>query len=355
MIRYRPKGRKQQRAAIGTYPGIRLKRARARAMEIIAAAQQGRDLLDDQRKARMRAEAESRTLADAVEAYIENYAKPNQRRWNQTQRVLQAYIVPEIGDRRLVDLKRGDLSDVLDNMQKRGKRTQVNAARRFAVMALNWVVEEKGWLETNPFAGIPRRKALDTEEGSGRKLADHELGKIWFAADRIGGAGGDFVKVLMLSGQRRDEVRCLPRTEVKPGEDWVLPKARNKGKRDHIVPLAQMARSIIDARPHFGPYVFTLSGKKPYRNEVRLKRQLDRESGVTGWKYHDLRRACASGMAALGVPQEVIDRVLNHSKGKLAGTYNLHDYLKEKREALEKWAVHIAAITSENVIELKRA
>ena len=64
-----------------------------------------------------------------------------------------------------------------------------------------------------------------------------------------------------------------------------------------------------------GP-VFTLNGKKPYAGHQLLKAFLDRESGVAGWTYHDIRRTVASGLAALQVPQDTIDRVLNHSKGR---------------------------------------
>jgi len=105
-----------------------------------------------------------------------------------------------------------------------------------------------------------------------------------------------------------------------------------------------------------GP-VFTLDDKKPYAGHQLLKAFLDRESGVAGWTYHDIRRTVASGLAALQVPQDTIDRVLNHSKGTLAGTYNRHRYLDEKRRALEAWADHLAFILGKahdgaNVVEL---
>jgi integrase len=59
---------------------------------------------------------------------------------------------------------------------------------------------------------------------------------------------------------------------------------------------------------------------------------------VIGWTFHDLRRTCSTGLAALHVAQDTIDRVLGHAAGTLAGTYNRHQYLQEKRQALEAWA-----------------
>jgi integrase len=117
-----------------------------------------------------------------------------------------------------------------------------------------------------------------------------------------------------------------------------------------------MVKLLGNVRP--GEPVFTLNGKKPYAGQQSLKAFLDRESGVTGWTYHDIRRTVASGLAALHVPQDTIDRVLNHAKGALAGTYNRHEYLAEKRRALQAWAEHVAFIVGDardasNVVELR--
>ena len=81
--------------------------------------------------------------------------------------------------------------------------------------------------------------------------------------------------------------------------------------------------------------------------QKRLKQILDRESGVSGWTFHDFRRSASTGMAALHVPQDTIDRVLNHAKGTLAGTYNRYDYLDQKRKALDAWAERVAFIVGD--------
>jgi integrase len=59
---------------------------------------------------------------------------------------------------------------------------------------------------------------------------------------------------------------------------------------------------------------------------------------VAGWTLHDLRRTCSTGLAALHVAQDTIDRVLGHAAGTLAGTYDRHQSLQEKHQALEAWA-----------------
>jgi hypothetical protein len=80
---------------------------------------------------------------------------------------------------------------------------------------------------------------------------------------------------------------------------------------------------------------------------------------IKPWRLHDLRRTCASGLARLRVPLAVTEAVLNHSsgtKGGLVETYQVHEYVDEKREALELWAQAVADIVEglDPVAEIKR-
>jgi integrase len=355
-VRYRPKGSIQHRETIGIYPSLSLAKARQRALAVIAAASRGDDLPAEEARERNRQAGLSRTVGDLLTEYVDAYAKVSQRRWQLTERLFDQHVRPHLGAKRLVDLRRHDVAAMLDKLQKAGLRAQVNRVRSQIVAALNWAVEARDYLEANPAAGVKRRRALETARG--RVLSDDELRAIWQAADRIGGPAGGFIKVLALTGQRRDEIRCLPWSEIMPGTaDWVLPAARNKGRRDHLVPLSQAAVDVVDNLPKAGPFVFSVTGSKPYAGHKRLKTILDRESGVKGWTYHDLRRTCASGMAALRVSHDAIDRVLNHAKSRLAGTYNVHEYRAEKATALKVWAKRVAVIVGEgrdaaNVAEL---
>ncbi len=91
--------------------------------------------------------------------------------------------------------------------------------------------------------------------------------------------------------------------------------------------------------------MFTSDGKTPFRNFAGAKRELDRLSGVTGWRLHDLRRTAVSGMARLGVAPHVADRILNHSSGTISGVaavYQRHEFMDERREALDRWGRHVA-------------
>ena len=74
------------------------------------------------------------------------------------------------------------------------------------------------------------------------------------------------------------------------------------------------------------------------------------------WRTHDLRRTARTGLAEIGVPQIVAEKVLNHAeRNMLVKTYDRHEYAPEKRDALERWALRLREITEpppKNVVKL---
>ncbi len=146
--------------------------------------------------------------------------------------------------------------------------------------------------------------------------------------------------------------------------EWAIPASRSKSKREHIVPLPAAAVEILESLPRFtdGDYVFTTTGgRRPVSGFSKAKVRTDQmllaqSTGIEGWRVHDLRRTCRTGMARLGVPEIVSERVLNHLPQGLGKIYNVHEYLDEKRDALDRWTQEVGNIITpppENVVRLK--
>ncbi len=118
--------------------------------------------------------------------------------------------------------------------------------------------------------------------------------------------------------------------------------------------MSRPAVEIFEALPRFdGPYVFTITdGSQPAfsfaRAKIRIDEliRLDLPDGLRAWRFHDLRRTCRTGMAALGVPEIVGERVLNHSPRGLSKIYNVYEYQDEKRDALARWAQRVQDIVT---------
>ena len=126
--------------------------------------------------------------------------------------------------------------------------------------------------------------------------------------------------------------------------NWTLPGSRTKNGKPHIVHLSEPCIKLIKRTSRLGSYVFSNSGVRPFQNFTSAKRVLDELSGVTDWRLHDLRRTCVSGMARLGVPPHVADKILNHQSGTISGVaavYQRHDFLAERKLALERWGQYI--------------
>jgi integrase len=171
-------------------------------------------------------------------------------------------------------------------------------------------------LAFSPVTGVER---LHKEEARTRILSDDELRALWFACE-YEGALGQAIRMLILTGARRDEVGRMRWQELDEARRlWTLPAGRTKNAREHAIPLSSQAWALIEARPRFAgcPFVFSTNGRRPVTNWGEVKRRISAKAGIAAdsWRLHDLRRTCASGMQKLGVQVPVIEKVLNHISG----------------------------------------
>jgi integrase len=258
------------------------------------------------------------------------------------------------------DLSRAIVVRVLDNLAKDGKVAMASATARYGRACFQWAVK-RGSIEVNPFANLPLTPVVKRE----RVLTDEELRAVWSATAGPGSFNA-IVRMLVLTGQRRDEAASMTWDEISPDLPvWTIPGARAKNGAAHIVPLSPQARAILQAAPRFerevdddGPDLVFPGEQGVYSGWSKSKERLDKRS-VSGWQLHDLRRTMATGLQKLGVRLEVTEAVLNHVSGSRAGivgVYQRHEWTDEKRAALAAWGVHVAGIVEEralNVVALR--
>src|SRR5207248_2399743 len=154
---------------------------------------------------------------------------------------------------------------------------------------------------------------------------------------------GAIVRLLILTGQRREEVGGMTWTELNGDfSTWTIAASRTKNGTPHVVPLADRTREVLRTLPRTGALV--MPGDRPpapFSGWSKAKARLVAESGIADWVLHDLRRTMATGLQRLGVRLEVTEAVLNHISGSRAGIvgiYQRHDWASEKRAALDAWA-----------------
>lgn len=289
-------------------------------------------------------------------------AKEKQRCWDRD-------LKPEIGDIPYDELTYDDVADVIAEIAE-DRPSHANHLVSYIKRCLRWAVT-KG----RPFTKLkedPIRDLVKPSDVSSRSraLSEQEIG--WFFRtveafdDRDGFASA--LTLLLYNGNRRSEIFRMPWSEYaeKTGI-WTIPGERTKNGDPLLLPLAETSRSILKARREATKgrsYVFTASkGDKPFNQfskrlqafresfEAIAKKEMGKDYVVENWTIHDLRRTLSTGMNGLvndeGDPLisgEIVERVLNHRLGKIAGTYNLHDYKAEKRRALELWDARLTEI-----------
>jgi integrase len=276
---------------------------------------------------------------EEVERHLTNHATP-----------LHSLRLAEI-DRRIIAQRLGEIETANGPVARNRVRSSLSGF-------FSWAVTE-GLLEVNPVQGTAKLSEGGSRE---RTLTPAELKELWSALhDEPNAQFADILRLLILTGQRRDEIGHLRWSEIEPGL-IVLPPERTKNRRQHEVPLSRQAKAIMDRQPKrkgrdfiFGIGELGFSGWSDCKERLdeallAARRKHSRKAkAMPNWRLHDLRRSCATGMAELGVHPHIIEAVLNQVSGHkagVAGIYNRAKYSDEMRSALQRWADYVDQITA---------
>jgi integrase len=337
-------GSRLRKYTIGPYGRVTLQMARAEAQKVLAARLEGRDPATEKRESKRRMTADR--VDDLIEVFIVQHVSKT-RKAAEISRLLRREVVSRWGNRCVHAIGKRDIVELASEIAQRGTPMAANTLLKVIKTFLNWCVG-RAVIDASPAEGVP---LPGKEVARDRVLTNNELASVIRAARQIGGAYGGIVEMLALTGQRREEVAQMVGDEIDfNSRTWTLPGSRTKNGKPHIVHLSEACIKLIKRASRLGIYVFSISGVKPFQNFTNAKRALDELSGVTGWRLHDLRRTCVSGMARLGVPPHVADKILNHQSGTISGVaavYQRHHFLAERKLALERWGQYIETLVGE--------
>jgi integrase len=269
---------------------------------------------------------------------------------------------------------KADVLSIMDPAIEDGKPYLANRIFAMARKLLNWCVQ-RDLIPVSPAKGISPPGEEQTRE---RVLTGAEMGALWKACESIGYPWGTLAKILLLTGQRREEVAGMRWSELdltSKAPEWAIPRERAKNNVAHTVPLSPLVVSILSGveKVDESDFVLTSTGAASVSGFSKGKIIIDRAmlaelrkgndaAELTNWRLHDLRRTAVSGMAALGHPVQVVEAVINHKSGSVSGVaavYNRHDYAAEKRKALYAWSRSVTDIldrkkqSGATLIELK--
>jgi len=363
----------QQRFKLGAYPLMPLAEARTKAREELDKADRGIDPRQERQKAIE--ERRERTFETILERYVELYVKRETKdgRWARKQeelaqkeaeatgeeprevgrcpaeRLLADFVKPKWESRDLDTIGVADVNNLLDEIVLDRGVPIAREVRKHLAGMFSWAAA-RGLVRVSPLTGLRRKDLRYT--GRDRVLSMEELGRIWDAAGDLGYPFGDWYRLLILTGQRRSEIAGLRRDWFDRDSErlFVIPAAEYKTGIEQAVPLSAPAWRLVESLPKWneGPFLFsTNAGVRPISGFSKARKALDKKMAeraakkelppMEHWEVHDIRRSVATNLARIGIPLEHVERVLGHKVGGVAGIYNRHGYLKEKRAALEKW------------------
>jgi integrase len=351
IFQYR-QGEKQRRLSFGSLNALGLAEAREKAARLHAQVKLGHDPAGQKLEARGRA---AETFRPAVQLFLarqKTRLKP--RTYTEVERHLLNHSKP-LHELHLSKIDRRTIASRLGEIAGARGPAAANRVRASLSACFAWAMRE-GLVDSNPV--VATNKAIESGART-RVLTDGELRRIWNALE--GDHYGAIVKLLALTGQRREEIGSLRWSEVDLDRALItLPAERVKNKREHQIPLSAPALAILEAQPHrtqpdgtardliFG------DGKSGYSGWSRSKEALDQRIAKTlgtspePWRLHDLRRTMSTMMHdRLGIAPHIVEAVLNHVDGHrrgVAGVYNRASYSAEKAGALATWAEQFMAV-----------
>jgi integrase len=365
-----------RRTPLGRFGEITTKQGRDKALVILGAAKDGRDPVGE-RQARIRQKAaealqarakvaeDAFTLDRLIDAWIVDLEKRGRReRYARNAAAALRNHFQDYLHRPATSLTQTEAAHRLEEIGTTAGPIASNRVRAYAKAAYNRGIKRQ-LVKANPFDNVDRVAA---EKSRDRVLNDAEIGAIWNAAGTLPRPYDGFVRLLLLTGQRRDEVSALRWEELSPDLTiWVLPAERTKTEMTHIVALSDAAQDILRVQPRIQDCPYVLPGERlrgPINGFGLAKRRLDKalDKAIPPWTFHDFRRSMASWMASAGISSDVADRALNHTQGRykgVKGIYQRYEYLPERKAALIAWSEHVLACTegreaAGNVVQLAK-
>lgn len=347
-------GRKR-RLVYGEYPKLDL--AGARRLHAAAAALLAQGIDPGEEKKRTREEAikahaeaaQNPTVRELAHIYLTLHAREKKRSWREDERILRADVLPAWGSRKLRDVTRADVNRLLDTIKARGAGVQANRTLALVRKMFNFAISRDLLGNQGNPATMVERRAVELPRD--RVLSEEELREAWTALDTAGMARHTALalKLILVTGQRPGEVAELEWGEI-AGDWWTLPAAKSKNKLAHRVPLSEQAQALLAELRRISDsdrYVFPggRSSGRPMTVAAlsqAVRKWLIGRDVADRWTPHDLRRTCATNMGRLGISRFVQDKVLNHKDRSIGGVYDLHEYDREKMEALRRWGAALS-------------
>ena len=346
-------GGKRKRIRIGEPKLMKISEARTLAMQEKEKVKSGIDpKLEREQEVKAQTRRHEISFANIADIFIQRYCieDKNLKSTSEYKRQLDKYVIPQWGHRNIEDIKRLEVTALLDDISDNHGPYQANRVLATIRKLFNWACM-RGTIAFVPIvAGMAR-----TETPRERVLTDEEIVKFWDGCEKIKYPFGKLFQLLLITGQRRSEVANMKWSQINMTDKvWTLPPHSTKMKRAHLVPLNKMAIDILEMLPKYANrdllFPTAWDNDRPVSNfEQAKKRVCELEKH---WQLNDVRRTVRTNLSVLKIQPHISERVQGRVDNTVQRHYDIHDYVDEKRDALEKWSDRLTSILGKNIVVL---
>jgi integrase len=326
------RGRERLRTNVGQYPAISLADARKEARKLLTEEVTKADRI---------------TFDAAYDIFKEALKSKKERTQYDYKRVLEKYLQPKLGTKKLFDISYDDITAITNPLTRSEQRNTLAVGRTF----FRWCVRPpRRYLKHSPLEGVEIPKAGKRK----RILNEDELVAVWHATLRQGYPHGTVCQLLALTGQREGEIANLRRPWINEKVQTItLPEWLTKNSKEHTFPYGELVADILEGIPRRNDtdllFPCRISNERPISGWSKFKKQLD--DGVSNWTLHDLRRTYRSMHGQIGTPPEIAERLINHAASvqtEVEAIYDRWTYLPQMREAVLAFEDHFKSVLARN-------
>lgn len=345
-------GDQVKRCKIAKYPTIKVAKARELARQLHVDVHSGTDPQAEKKLKRNR--RPDLTFKEVAESFKAFHMKPLRDKTRaEYERIIDNELVPAFGKIAAKDLQRSDILDLLDKKAYEDESPTMANRIRARLHTIYTFAVGRDLVKENPVTAVPKYSAGENKRK--RFYTEDEIRDLWNAFEMESDPARIVFKMLLICGQRSTETRYMKYENIKNGV-WTIPASLSKSKREHHVPLPDLAIELLHKERQSG-YVFESRPGEPLKTLKKAINRVREISGVEDFRPHDLRRTAATYMAELKIDRTTLGKILNHSglagDGQVTAVYDRYDYMSEKRTALSRWSRYLVSIVKDEPLETK--
>jgi len=370
VFRYFLNGKTARQITLGEYPSITLAQANTRAETLYDELKKGEDPQEYFKKKKQK-EDEKLTFQQAWDLYDQKKLTLLRSRKNQLL-MIKKDVAPEIGNKRIDQVSRGDILRIFDRLAIRNSLGQANRLYARLSHFFQWA-ETREMVNNNPMAGLSKT-APETKRT--RRLSKKEIHSFWnwLQEQDFDESFKIALKILLMSAQRISTLCLAKWKEVDFNEGtWYIPPQNQKKGGPQTVFLSPLAKDLfkqLKLRSLGSQYVLPSPknlGKPVTKDSIEqaLKRSLDKEllkdDAVFRERFtpHDFRRTFSSHMnEKVASGAFAIEKILSHKLTGILAVYNLAEYTEQKKKIWFAWSRMVESLFNKEpkkIIELRKA